>query len=214
MRDGGRLEALAHRHRRDGAAHRHRRALFPDPAGADVPRVPKDDAEVLSRARSDPRYLGYAQAALGTWWDSPSPPEVRVLRATIPVEPRLSRRRRTSRDERSRRPMWRKVRRAPTTRTRPSSSRSSERARGRSHGPGFSSPSVTRTGGDSTPIESPLLFCFVHTTKWNAPCSHGRLQPGAQSRGAPHRERVLPWWPRSLRVGSTARARARRSGRR
>jgi tetratricopeptide (TPR) repeat protein len=38
----------------------------------------------LSRARSDPRYLGYAQAALGSWWDLPSPPtDVLVLRATI-----------------------------------------------------------------------------------------------------------------------------------
>jgi predicted Zn-dependent protease len=37
-----------------------------------------------SRARSDPRYLGYAQAALGPWWSLPSPPpEVLVLRATI-----------------------------------------------------------------------------------------------------------------------------------
>jgi predicted Zn-dependent protease len=37
-----------------------------------------------SRARSDPRYLGYAQAALAPWWDLPSPPpEVLVLRATI-----------------------------------------------------------------------------------------------------------------------------------
>jgi tetratricopeptide (TPR) repeat protein len=38
----------------------------------------------LSRARSDPRYLSYAQAALGPFWDLESPPaEVRVLRATI-----------------------------------------------------------------------------------------------------------------------------------
>jgi Tfp pilus assembly protein PilF len=38
----------------------------------------------LSRERSDPRYLGYAQAALAPWWDLPSPPvEVLVLRATI-----------------------------------------------------------------------------------------------------------------------------------
>ncbi len=38
----------------------------------------------LARTRSDPRYLGYAQAALGPWWklDSP-PPDVLVLRATI-----------------------------------------------------------------------------------------------------------------------------------
>ncbi|HZW21431.1 hypothetical protein [Noviherbaspirillum sp.] len=32
----------------------------------------------------DPRYLGYAQAALAPWWDMPSPPaEVQVLRASI-----------------------------------------------------------------------------------------------------------------------------------
>jgi Tfp pilus assembly protein PilF len=38
----------------------------------------------LSRERSDPRFLGYAQAALAPWWDLPSPPvEVLVLRATI-----------------------------------------------------------------------------------------------------------------------------------
>lgn len=38
----------------------------------------------LSRSRSDPRYLGYAQAALGRWWDLPSPPpEVLVMRATV-----------------------------------------------------------------------------------------------------------------------------------
>jgi tetratricopeptide (TPR) repeat protein len=38
----------------------------------------------MSRARSDPRYLGYAQAALAAWWDLPSPPPaVLVLRATI-----------------------------------------------------------------------------------------------------------------------------------
>jgi tetratricopeptide (TPR) repeat protein len=38
----------------------------------------------LSRERSDPRFLSYAQAALGPFWDMPSPPpEVLVLRATI-----------------------------------------------------------------------------------------------------------------------------------
>jgi predicted Zn-dependent protease len=37
-----------------------------------------------SRARSDPRYLGYAQAALAPWWTLASPPPpVLVLRATI-----------------------------------------------------------------------------------------------------------------------------------
>jgi tetratricopeptide (TPR) repeat protein len=100
--------------------------FFRPPASADVPRLPRDDGEIveqlplrasdprererarlgavlsarpgdlraalglarldieLSRARSDPRYLGYAQAALGPWWDTPSPPpSVLVLRATI-----------------------------------------------------------------------------------------------------------------------------------
>jgi tetratricopeptide (TPR) repeat protein len=37
-----------------------------------------------SRRESDPRYLGYAQVALSSWWNVPHPPaEVRVLRATI-----------------------------------------------------------------------------------------------------------------------------------
>lgn len=37
-----------------------------------------------SRARSDPRLLGHAQAALAPWWRLPSPPiEVLLLRATI-----------------------------------------------------------------------------------------------------------------------------------
>ncbi len=36
------------------------------------------------RARSDPRFLGYARAALAPWWDSASPPAgVRLMRATI-----------------------------------------------------------------------------------------------------------------------------------
>ena len=37
-----------------------------------------------SRAESDPRYLGFAQATLTPWWNLPQPPvEVLVLRATI-----------------------------------------------------------------------------------------------------------------------------------
>src|SRR5262249_6514259 len=44
-------------------------------ARADIDRARRD---------SDPRYLGYAQAALRRWWDLPSPPhDVLVLRATI-----------------------------------------------------------------------------------------------------------------------------------
>jgi tetratricopeptide (TPR) repeat protein len=38
----------------------------------------------ISRARSDPRYLSYAQAALAPWWEqADAPPEVLILRATI-----------------------------------------------------------------------------------------------------------------------------------
>ncbi|MES2126391.1 MAG: hypothetical protein V4463_03900 [Pseudomonadota bacterium] len=39
---------------------------------------------VLARSETDPRYYGYAQAALSPWWRLPAPPaEVRLLRATI-----------------------------------------------------------------------------------------------------------------------------------
>ncbi len=39
---------------------------------------------VLARERSDPRYLGHAQAALAPWWGEEAPPvDVLVLRATI-----------------------------------------------------------------------------------------------------------------------------------
>ena len=38
----------------------------------------------LVSAEGDPRYIGYAQAALAPWWTQPSPPvEVLVLRATL-----------------------------------------------------------------------------------------------------------------------------------
>ncbi|MDD5322902.1 MAG: tetratricopeptide repeat protein [Methylococcales bacterium] len=38
----------------------------------------------LARAESDPRYLGYVQAALQPWWDLETPPpEVLLLRATV-----------------------------------------------------------------------------------------------------------------------------------
>ena len=37
-----------------------------------------------ARSETDPRYLGYAQAALAPWWSLPAPPlEVRLLRATL-----------------------------------------------------------------------------------------------------------------------------------
>jgi Tfp pilus assembly protein PilF len=38
----------------------------------------------MARSETDPRYLGYAQAALAPWWALPAPPvPVRLLRATI-----------------------------------------------------------------------------------------------------------------------------------
>lgn len=38
----------------------------------------------LVAAEGDPRYIGYAQAALAPWWDLPAPPvEVQVLRASL-----------------------------------------------------------------------------------------------------------------------------------
>ena len=38
----------------------------------------------LGRSETDPRYLGYAQAALAPWWQQPAPPpEIRLLRATL-----------------------------------------------------------------------------------------------------------------------------------
>ena len=38
----------------------------------------------LSRREEDPRYLGYAEAALGPWWRLPdAPPEVMLLRASL-----------------------------------------------------------------------------------------------------------------------------------
>ncbi|NGZ83312.1 tetratricopeptide repeat protein [Duganella aceris] len=38
----------------------------------------------LGRSETDPRYLGYAQAALTPWWNKASPPpQVRLLRATL-----------------------------------------------------------------------------------------------------------------------------------
>src|SRR5262245_58018184 len=38
----------------------------------------------IGRAESDPRYNGYAQAALQNWWSEATPPlEVLVLRATL-----------------------------------------------------------------------------------------------------------------------------------
>jgi hypothetical protein len=60
---------------------------------ADLQRSPQNVETAVKLARryyeqvggdGDPRYLGYAQAALAPWWSLPSPPvEVQVLRASI-----------------------------------------------------------------------------------------------------------------------------------
>ena len=60
---------------------------------AQLAAIPKDVKLAVSvaqhhidtaRRETDPRYLGYAQAALAPWWSMPAPPtEVRLLRATL-----------------------------------------------------------------------------------------------------------------------------------
>ncbi|MCP3102304.1 tetratricopeptide repeat protein [Myxococcus sp. K15C18031901] len=61
-----------------------RRELDANPRQLDLAtRLARLEVEA-GRARGDPRHLGWAQAALGPWWDAPEPPhEVRLLRATI-----------------------------------------------------------------------------------------------------------------------------------
>jgi Tfp pilus assembly protein PilF len=61
-----------------------RRALSADPTNVMLAtRVARLDIQE-ARSGSDPRFLGYAQAALAPWWDLPSPPPpVLLLRATI-----------------------------------------------------------------------------------------------------------------------------------
>jgi len=57
-------------------------AARPDDVGLAV-EIARADID-RARRESDPRYLGYAQAALGRWWNAPAPPhDVLVLRATI-----------------------------------------------------------------------------------------------------------------------------------
>ncbi|MGH9579777.1 MAG: tetratricopeptide repeat protein [Terriglobales bacterium] len=61
-----------------------RRRLARDPGSLPVAvRLARDYLE-LGRVTGDPRYAGYAQAALAPWWDLRQPPEeVLVLRATL-----------------------------------------------------------------------------------------------------------------------------------
>lgn len=60
-----------------------RRELARDPQNLELAiRVARRYIE-RARAEADPRYLGYAQAALAPWWNLDSPASVLVLRATI-----------------------------------------------------------------------------------------------------------------------------------
>ncbi|MCS0616250.1 hypothetical protein NX783_26265 [Massilia kyonggiensis] len=55
-------------------------------APRDLPRAAEVARRYIEAGRreADPRYYGYAQAALGPWWNQPAPPpQVRLLRATL-----------------------------------------------------------------------------------------------------------------------------------
>ena len=61
-----------------------RAALRRDPRDAEVAVALGRRYYDLVAAEGDPRYLGYAQAALAPWWEIPEPPiEVQVLRAGL-----------------------------------------------------------------------------------------------------------------------------------
>lgn len=57
-------------------------AARPDDAGTALRLARRYYAETA--AEGDPRYVGYAQSALGPWWRAPAPPpELRVMRAVL-----------------------------------------------------------------------------------------------------------------------------------
>jgi Tfp pilus assembly protein PilF len=61
-----------------------RRQLASDPRNADLAVRLAQRYFGLTAAEGDPRYIGYAQAALGPWWNQPDPPPaVRVMRAKL-----------------------------------------------------------------------------------------------------------------------------------
>lgn len=61
-----------------------RDALDADPRNAALATRYARMAIAMGRERDDPRWFGYAQAALAPWWTQDAPPvEVRVLRATL-----------------------------------------------------------------------------------------------------------------------------------
>lgn len=68
----------------DAGIRRLRAALARDPQNAEIAAALARRNVERARADADPRYLGYAQAALAPWWEAPAPPApVLLLRATI-----------------------------------------------------------------------------------------------------------------------------------
>src|SRR5689334_6979147 len=58
--------------------------LAADPRDLEAALALADRYAALARATQDPRYAGYAQAALAPWWDEPAPPpRALVLRAVL-----------------------------------------------------------------------------------------------------------------------------------
>lgn len=61
-----------------------RAQLAANPNNLDVATAVARKHIATARSETDPRYFGYAQAALAPWWSMPAPPpEVRLLRATL-----------------------------------------------------------------------------------------------------------------------------------
>lgn len=61
-----------------------RRQLAREPRRADLAAAVVADHLAMLTAEGDPRYAGYAQAALGPWWNEPAPPaDLRVARAVL-----------------------------------------------------------------------------------------------------------------------------------
>ncbi len=61
-----------------------RRALAADPRNADLAVRLARRLYEQAAAEGDPRFVGYAQAALAPWWDQPEPPPpMRVMRAVL-----------------------------------------------------------------------------------------------------------------------------------
>lgn len=77
------LERLP-RPRPDAEARSARRALTADPTNVALAVASARADVATARRRGDPRFLGYAQAALAPWWTDAVPPApVQLLRATI-----------------------------------------------------------------------------------------------------------------------------------